>query len=236
MGVFPDNSHMPHILLIEDNPKLAQNIQVGLEESAYQLTWSATAADALIQLGQEAVDLILLDLGLPDRDGLDLIPDLKKSRADTPILILTARDQLDDRVAGLDLGGDDYLAKPFAFAELQARIRALLRRSQPVRTETLSKAGIDLDLRHRQMAVGPHQVDLAPREFDLLTYLLEHSDSVVSREMIARDVWQVRARATSINNVIDVHISRLREKLAEAGRPGLILTVRGVGFIIHANA
>jgi DNA-binding response OmpR family regulator len=180
----------------------------------------------------EAFDLILLDLGLPGRDGLQILTTLRTKGIKTPVLVLTARDTLQDRVAGLDSGADDYLVKPFAFAELLARIRALMRRGASD-APRLTVGDLTMDLITRKVTRGGQTVELTVREFELLEYLMRYEGQVVSRETLARDVWKETARTTPLDNVIDVHIARLRRKV-DVDRPlKLIHTVRGVGFMLR---
>jgi two-component system copper resistance phosphate regulon response regulator CusR len=175
----------------------------------------------------------VLDLMLPGRSGLEILQTLRQRRVDTPVLILTARDGVDDRVTGLDLGADDYLVKPVALPELLARIRALLRRGRPADALRLKVADLEMDLVSRRVDRGDRVLELTSREFELLEYLLRHQGHMVSREMLARDVWKETRRATPIDNVIDVQMARLRRKVDPNGGPRLIHTVRGVGFVLR---
>src|SRR5262245_48916687 len=170
---------------------------------------------------------------LPGRSGLEILQALRQRRIETPVLILTARDGVDDRVLGLDLGADDYLVKPFALPELLARIRALLRRGRPSEVFRLKAADLELDPIARRANRGHRAIDLTAREFELLEYLRRHQGHLVSREMLARDVWKEPRRATPLDNVIDVQIARLRRKVDTDGAPRLIHTVRGVGFVMR---
>jgi len=170
---------------------------------------------------------------LPGRSGLEILQALRQRHIDTPVLILTARDGVDDRVLGLDLGADDYLAKPFAVPELLARVRALLRRGRPSEALRLKAADLELDVVTRRVVRGERQIELTVREFDLLEYLLRHQGNLVSREMLAREVWKEPRRATPLDNVIDVQMTRLRRKVDVDGCPRLIHTVRGVGFVLR---
>src|SRR5262249_11273306 len=172
---------------------------------------------------------------LPRRDGLEILAALRKRRLETPVLILTAKDTIEDRVQGLDSGADDYLVKPFAFAELLARMRALLRRRRTDQAVKLQHDDLDMDLVAHTAARGSRPLDLPAKEFDILEYLLRRQRTVVSREMLARDVWQVTARATPLDNVIDVTIARLRRKLDDPFEKKLLHTVRGVGFVLGSD-
>jgi DNA-binding response OmpR family regulator len=191
-----------------------------------------TGEDGFFRANAEAFDLVLLDLMLPGRNGLEILQTLRKRQVQTPVLILTARDGVDDRVRGLDLGADDYLVKPFALPELLARIRALLRRGRASDILRLKAADLELDLVTRRATRNGRALDLTIREFELLEYLLRHQGHVVSREMLAHDVWKEPRRVTPIDNVIDVQITRLRKKVDLEGIRRLIHTVRGVGFLL----
>jgi DNA-binding response OmpR family regulator len=192
--------------------------------------------DGFFRANAETFDLVLLDLMLPGRNGLEILETLRKRHVGTPVLILTARDGIEDRVLGLDLGADDYLVKPFALPELLARIRALLRRGRASETLRLKAADLEVDLVSRRATRDGRLLDLTAREFELLEYLLRHEGHVVSREMLAHDVWKEPRRATPIDNVIDVQMTRLRKKVDAEGHRRLIHTVRGVGFLLREGA
>src|SRR5262245_26839384 len=177
--------------------------------------------------------MILLDLMLPGRDGLQILTTIRKRGLDTPVLLLTARDTLEDRVTGLNSGADDYLVKPFAFAELLARIRALLRRGRTRDGLRLGVGDPELDLVTRKVTRSGQSIELTTREFELLEYLMRHEGQTVMRDTLARDVWKETARGTPLNNVIDVHIARLRRKVDLDYPTKLIHTVRGLGFMLH---
>lgn len=221
-----------HILVVEDEEKVAGAIREGLAAESYQVTIAKTGEDGFFLASSRTFDLIVLDLMLPGRDGLDILTKLRERELQMPVLILTARDALEDRVLGLDTGADDYLVKPFAFPELLARIRALLRRGRTDQVLKLALGDLAMDLVTRKVARGQHKLDLTPKEFDLLEYLLRHQKHIVSREMLARDVWQETTRATPLDNVIDVHIARLRKKVDDPFEKKLIRTIRGVGFML----
>ena len=220
------------ILVVEDELKVANALKEGLEDERYEVVVAQTGEDAFFRITTEKFDLILLDLMLPGRDGLQILASVRKSGIETPVLLLTARDSLEDRVMGLNSGADDYLVKPFAFAELLARIRALLRRGRTADTLRLGVADLNMDLVTRKVSRGNRTVELTAREFELLEYLLRHEGQVVLRDMLAREVWKETARGTPLNNVIDVHIARLRRKIDMDQGLKLIHTVRGVGFML----
>jgi len=220
------------VLVVDDERKLAQVISSALQAEHYDVVVSPTGEDGFFRANAEVFDLVLLDLMLPGRNGLEILQTLRQRRIETPVLILTARDGIDDRVLGLDLGADDYLVKPFALPELLARVRALLRRGRPSDVFRLKAADLELDLVARRAVRGGRLLDLTAREFELLEYLLRHQGHLVSREMLARDVWKEPRRATPLDNVIDVQMTRLRKKVDVDSAERLIHTLRGVGFIL----
>jgi two-component system copper resistance phosphate regulon response regulator CusR len=221
------------VLVVEDEQKVANALRQGLEGEDYEVAVEHTGEGAFFRLNTEMFDIILLDLTLPGRDGLQILRTLRERGNKTPVLVLTARDTLDDRVTGLDGGADDYLVKPFAFEEVLARIRALLRRGRVAEPLRLRVGDLDLDIVTRKVARGGRPVELTVREFELLEYLLRHQGQTVSRGTLARDVWKETARSTSLDNVIDVHIARLRRKVDLDQPMKLIHTVRGVGFMVR---
>lgn len=218
------------ILLIEDEAKLAQAIQQSLVALQYQVAIASSGEEGFFLASNETFDLVILDLNLPGRDGLEILQSLRTRGWRTPVLILTARDTLDDRVAGLDSGADDYLVKPFAFPELHARLRALVRRGRVEEPAKLCCADLELDRLARSVVRAGRSLELTAKEFELLEFLLRHKGHVVSREMLAREIWGERARVVPLDNVIDVHIARLRAKVDAPFAGALIRTVRGVGF------
>jgi len=220
-------------LIVEDERKLAQVLSSALEAEHYDVVAAGTGEDGFYRANAELFDLVVLDLMLPGRSGLEILQTLRQRRIETPVLILTARDGVDDRVLGLDLGADDYLVKPFALPELLARIRALLRRGRPADVFRLKVADLELDLVARRVNRGDRLIDLTAREFELLEYLARHQGHLVSREMLARDVWKEPRRATPLDNVIDVQMARLRRKVDTEATARLIHTVRGVGFVMR---
>jgi two-component system copper resistance phosphate regulon response regulator CusR len=221
------------VLVVEDERKLAQVLASALHAEHYEAVVAATGEDGFCRATAEVFDLIVLDLMLPGRGGLDILHTLRQRHIQTPVLVLTARDGVDDRVLGLDLGADDYLVKPFALPELLARIRALLRRGRPADVFRLTVGDLALDLVTRRATRGERWLDLTVREFELLEYLLRHQGHLVSREMLAREVWKEPRRATPLDNVIDVQMTRLRKKVDTEGGDRLIHTVRGVGFVVR---
>jgi DNA-binding response OmpR family regulator len=221
------------ILVVEDEVKVAKALKEGLEDERYEAVIAHTGEDAFFRINTEQFDVIVLDVMLPGRDGLQILTSIRKHGIDTPVLLLTARDTLQDRVAGLNSGADDYLVKPFAFAELVARIRALLRRGRSVESLRLAVGDLDLDLITRKVTRGGRTIELTTREFELLEYLLRHQGQVVLRDTLAREVWKEATRGTPLNNVIDVHIARLRRKVDLDQPVKLIHTIRGVGFMLR---
>jgi DNA-binding response OmpR family regulator len=223
------------ILIVEDEPKVASALQEGLEGEGFNASVAHTGEDAFFRLSTEIFDVILLDLMLPGRDGLQILKAFRGRGVHTPVLVITARDTLDDRLLGLDSGADDYLVKPFAFAEVVARVRALTRRGRTSEQVRLAIGDLELDLVKRRVTRGGHPVELTVREFELLEYLLRHQGHIVSREALARDVWQEPGRTTTLDNVVDVHMARLRRKVDLDQSPKLIHTVRGVGFTVRQD-
>jgi len=221
------------VLVVEDERKLAQVLESALRTEHYQVVVSPTGDDGFARARSEAFDLVVLDLMLPGRSGLEILQVVRQRHIQTPVLILTARDGVDDRVIGLDLGADDYLIKPFALPELLARIRALLRRGRQSGAVRMKVADLEMDMLARRAQRGERPLDLTAREFELLEYLLRHQGHLVSREMLAHDVWKEPRRATPLDNVIDVQIARLRKKVDAEGHARLIHTVRGVGFVLR---
>lgn len=219
------------ILVVEDELKVAEALQAGLQLEGYDVVLARTGEEGL-RAAAGAFDLVVLDLMLPGCDGIDVLTRIRTRGSAVPVLVLTARDTIEDRVEGLDAGADDYLIKPFAFPELIARIRALLRRGKADAALRLHLGDLDVDRVARTVVRGSQRIDLTPREFDLLEYLLRHQRTLVSREMIAREVWREPNRGTPLDNVIDVHIARLRRKVDQDFAVKLIHTVRGVGFIL----
>jgi two-component system, OmpR family, copper resistance phosphate regulon response regulator CusR len=221
------------VLVVEDEWKVADALRDGLEAERYEVAVERSGEGAFYRTSTEAFDLILLDLGLPGRNGLEILAALRQKRITVPVIVLTARDSVEDRVCGLDAGADDYVIKPFAFAELLARMRALVRRGSASDARLLTVGSLSLDATARTAARNGQPVDLTAREFDLLEHLMRCEGQVVSRETLAREVWKESSRTTSLDNVIDVHMARLRRKIDLDGSQRLIHTVRGVGFTLR---
>ena len=224
-----------HILVVEDEIKMARALKEGLEEDRYEVSVVHTGEEGFYAVHEQAFDLVILDVMLPGRDGLEILRTLRRQGNTTPVLLLTAKDAIDDRVRGLDVGADDYLVKPFAFPELLARIRALLRRGKADIPEKLTLGDMVIDSGDRSAVRGGKTLDLTSREFDLLEYLLRHQGRVVSREMLARDIWKDPDRFTPLDNVIDVQVARLRRKVDDQFEKKLVHTIRGVGFVLRED-
>jgi two-component system, OmpR family, copper resistance phosphate regulon response regulator CusR len=222
---------MARLLIVEDQKKLLQSLRRGLEEEGYEVATATNGEEGYYLATTGSPDVIVLDLMLPGRDGLRVLRDLRAQGYARPVLILTARDAVEDRVAGLDEGADDYMVKPFAFVELLARVRALLRRDVSSRELVLRADDLELDLLARRVVRAGVELDLTKREFELLEYLLRHKNSAVTRDMIAREVW--KEVTSSPTNAIDVYVTLLRKKIERPGARQLIHTVRGVGYAVR---
>jgi two-component system copper resistance phosphate regulon response regulator CusR len=221
------------VLIVEDEEKMARALKTGLEGNQFSVCVAHTGEDGFFLASTEPFDLLILDLMLPGRDGMEVLAALRQRSISTPVLILTSKDTVKDRVRGLDAGADDYLVKPFAFSEFLARVRALLRRGKPESGDKLRIADLEIDAAGRTASRSGQELALTAREFDLLEYLLRQQGRVVSRETLARDVWKETARYTPLDNVIDVHIAHLRRKLDDPFHKKLLHTVRGVGFVLR---
>jgi DNA-binding response OmpR family regulator len=224
--------NMAQLLVIEDEPKLLRSMQRGLEEEGYSVLTAARGDDGFACARREPVDAVILDLMLPDRDGLSLLRDLRRTGFSQPVMIVTARDAVPERIAGLDSGADDYLVKPFAFSELLARLRALLRRglSSGHEVTRLRAGNLEIDLLRRRVTRGGEEIPLTNREFELLEYLARHVNEPVSREAIVRDVWDDTSGI--LTKVVEVSINHLRRKVERGGWPQLLHTIRGVGYML----
>lgn len=216
------------ILIAEDDSHLGPSLKKGLEESHYAVDLVTDGEEALSVGLAVPYDLIILDIMLPRMDGFEVCRQLRDQKRLTPILFLSALSGLDHRVSGLDIGADDYLTKPFAFRELEARVRALLRREGPTKSSTLSFQDITLDTRSYEVRRGEREISLAKKEYVLLELLMRHPGQVLSRDMIAEHMWNIDA--DNLSNVIDVYIRYLRRKLCEVGEPDVIHTIRGFGY------
>ena len=222
------------ILIVEDEPKISDYLHQGLSEAGFIVDLARNGLDGHHLAMTETYDLIILDIMLPDIDGWRILKALREAGATVPVLFLTARDSIDDRVKGLELGADDYLVKPFAFAELLARVRTLLRRNTATPLETsLRVADLELDLMRRRVTRSGQRIKLTAKEFALLELLLRHQDEVLPRSLIASQVWDMNFDSDS--NVIDVAVRRLRAKIDDAFEPKLIQTVRGMGYMLEAS-
>jgi DNA-binding response OmpR family regulator len=219
------------VLIIEDERKVLRSLERGLQAQGYDVVGATTADSGYDLASSQQFDCLILDRMLPGRDGLEVLADLRRAGKTMPVLILTARDAIEDRVAGLDGGADDYLVKPFAFAELLARLRVLLRRGRPEHESILRASDLEIDCVQRRVCRGGVDIALTLREFDLLAYLVRHKNEVVSRDMLGHEVWKEPNHA--LTNVIDAYISLLRRKLEKPSQQPLIHTIRGVGYSLR---
>ena len=221
------------ILVVDDEREIQGLLRESLVEAGYQVDAVEDGRTAALFAGRSRYDGMIIDLGLPDQDGMDLILRFRRSGVKFPVLILSARRSVDDRVRGLDQGGDDYLTKPFAVAELLARLRNLIRRTTAGREDAvhLKVMDLEMDLIRRKATRGDEVLNLSPQEFALLEYLCRHAGRVVTRSMLLSEVWGIRIHPDT--NVIDVHIYRLRGKVDGEGREPLIKTLRGIGYVLR---
>lgn len=220
----------PRVLIVEDEEKTRASVAEGFGLEGWAVRTAANGESAIGLLNTQTFDLLVLDWMLPGLDGLAVLRHARARGTQTPVLMLTVRDSVRDRIAGLEAGADDYLTKPFAFAELLARCRALLRRPVLSAGNFLSCEDLQLDTRARAAVRAGVQIPLTPREVDILEYLLRYQGQVVTREMLERDVWKQNRRFTSLDNVIDVQIMRLRRKVDGENKNRLLHTLRGVGY------
>lgn len=221
------------LLVVEDEKKVASFIKKGLEEEGYAVDLASDGDEGLWMALEEVHDLILLDINLPGRDGLSVLEELRKKEVKTPVLLLTVRATIEDKVLGLDTGADDYLTKPFAFQELLARVRALLRRRVEAEPPLLQVADLTLDPARRVVFRGHEKIDLTTKEFALLDYFMRNVGRVLTRTMIAEHVWDYDF--DPMTNVIDVYVNYLRNKIDAGREPKLIRTVRGVGYVLQVE-
>jgi DNA-binding response OmpR family regulator len=222
------------ILVVEDDPKLSDSLVGSLLNRGYETALAMSAEEAFFLVHSTRPDLVLLDLTLPHRGGLEILKQIRAENLDVRVIILTSHDSVEDRVAGLTAGADDYLGKPFSLPELLARIAALFRRAKsPQSAEQLQLADMVVDLKTRSVSRSGKTLELTTREYDLLLYLFEHSNNVVSREMLVREVWQEASRSTPIDNIVNVQMARLRRKIDDPFPTKLLHTVHGVGFVLR---
>ncbi|WP_440906039.1 response regulator [Catenovulum sp. SX2] len=220
-----------NIILIEDDNLLGSGVKTGLEHFGYSVNWCTTARQGELAIEQQTPNLVILDLGLPDMDGLTLLKRIRKNYADLAVIILTARDMLDDKLKGFNLGADDYLTKPFDMPELEARIRVLLKRKLGVVDNNIVVGNVCLDLAQRRLQVKDELIDLSKREFDLLVYLFENKNRVLSRCQLEQHAYAENEEPES--NALEVHVHKLRKKL---GNNAAIKTIRGVGYMLNTDA
>jgi heavy metal response regulator len=217
------------ILVVEDEKRIADFVQRGLESAGYEVDLAHDGQTALGRIHETDYDLMILDLMLPDMDGLSVLEKTRNRKVSPPVLILSARGGVDDRVKGLELGADDYLVKPFAFVELLARVKALIRRGQPM-PEKLSVGDLSLDCIRRRVVRGSDPIELAPKEFAILEYMMRNRGRPLSRTMIVEHVWDMEY--DGLTNIVDVYIRHLRSKIDDRYPAKLIHTVRGIGYML----
>jgi two-component system, OmpR family, response regulator len=229
---FRSESAQARILLVEDDPEIGHNTAAELETSGFEVTWRESAEAASVEMQAKSFDLLLVDRTLPGIDGLSLIKKLRESDRGIPVIVISAFGEVDDRIRGLQAGGDDYMTKPFALAELTARVRAQLRRPYEARQTVLREGPLEVDLVERTVWNNGEPVDLLPREFSLLIYFMRRPGQLVTRGMLLQDVWHYRFLPQT--NLVDVHLGKLRRKIDLPERPSFIQNVRGAGFIFRA--
>jgi two-component system copper resistance phosphate regulon response regulator CusR len=219
------------ILLVEDEPKTLAYLSQGLGENGFEVATARSGEQGLRALQAQRYELVVLDVMLPERDGWSLLHELRAAGDDTPVLFLTARDSVQDRVKGLELGADDYLVKPFAFSELLARIRSILRRVPARQSERLRVADLEIDVARAQATRGGRRLDLTPKQLSLLCLFVSRPGEVLSRKFLAAEIWDIRFETET--NIVDVAIRRLRSKVDAPFRVKLIQSVRGVGYVLQ---
>ena len=237
MSPAADNRQADHrrILVVDDEPQITRVLRTSLDAHGYDLR-VANDGDTALQIARDwPPDLMITDLSMPVMDGLELCRRFRL-KSNAPIIVLSVKGEERVKVQALDAGADDYVTKPFGISELLARVRALLRRGKAEPVTALRLRDLEMDLVGRSVRRGKRMIDLTAREFELLQYLLRHQDQVVSREMLARDIWKEQARYTPLDNVIDVHMVRLRRKIDDGFSTKLLHTVRGVGFVLKPEA
>ncbi len=226
--------HQTRILVIDDDLQILELLHGALTRAGFTVEVASNGRDGLRLASQNPFDALIIDIMLPDMDGLEVLQRLRGQAIDTPVLILSGKDHVEDRVTGLNIGADDYLVKPFAFTELLARVHSLLRRVRSPQPIThLQVADLNLDLVARRAFRGDEAIDLRPVEFHLLECLMRHSGEVIGRQDLLQRVWGYSTPSST--NVVEVHICRLREKIERAGQPQLIHTVRGAGYVLKAD-
>ena len=223
-------TYMARLLIVEDQTTLRQSLQRGLTGEGYEVLTAKSGSEGYLLATREQPDVVILDLLLPDGNGLETLEKLRKQGFDKPVLILTALDAIDERIRGLDTGADDYLVKPFAFGELVARLRALMRRNSQPSAATLTVADLEMNLLTRKVVRAGVEIDLTVRQFSVLEYLIRHQNQIVSREMLARDVW--KSPTASWTNVIEVKINQIRKKIERRDWKPLLHTIRKEGYMI----
>jgi DNA-binding response OmpR family regulator len=221
------------ILIVDDEPDLLEELRETLKQERYEVDTAADGEAALDKVFDGVYDLVLLDIMLPKVDGLEVLKEIRKGDIATPVLMLTAKGSVEDKITGLDYGADDYLPKPFDMSELMARIRSLLRRASESRDTILTVVDVSLDTKTREVSKGGVQLELTPKEFSILEFLLYNRDRAVSRFTLAEHVWGDEFDPFTMSNFIDVHIKNLRRKIGDAEKRRIIRTIRGVGFIIE---
>src|SRR5580700_11073977 len=234
MSMTGDPLKRPSVLLIEDEKGLAEEISAELQSLGYRVQHVDSVAEGFSAARAGSSAIMVVDRMLHGSDGLSMVEALREEGVKTPVLLISALSSVDDRIRGLKAGGDDYLTKPFAMAELAARVEALLRRLDDVRTTKLRAGGLEMDLIEHTVYRGDGKIDLLPREFKLLEYFLRHPGQLITRAMLLRDVWQYHFSLET--NVVDVHISNLRKKIDARSAPSLIVNIRGAGFMLSADA
>lgn len=220
-----------NIVLIEDDNLLGQGVKTGLEHFGYSVTWCTSARQGELTIAEQTTNLVILDLGLPDMDGLTLLKRIRKNHAELAVIILTARDLLDDKLKGFNLGADDYLTKPFDMPELEARIRVLLKRKLGVVDNNIVIGSVCLDLAQRRLKINGELIELSKREFELLTYFFENKNRVLTRCQLEQHAYEENEEPES--NALEVHVHKLRKKL---GNNAAIKTIRGVGYMLNTEA